>query len=141
MSKEQFGFKSNSSTDKTIFKLLSEILNALNNKLTTGRIFCDLEKAFDWVDHNKLQYYGITALIYTLIQSYLTGRYQCVVINSKISTYNMYSKRGINSKSVPQGFMLGLLLFLIYINDPPITSNDNATPILFASDTSIFITF
>jgi hypothetical protein len=141
LSKEQFGFKSNSSTDKTIFKLLSEILNALNNKLTTGRIFCDLEKAFDWVDHNKLQYYGITALIYTLIQSYLTGRYQCVVINSKISTYNMYSKRGINSKSVPQGFMLGLLLFLIYINDPPITSNDNATPILFASDTSIFITF
>jgi len=133
--------KSNSSTDKTIFKLLSEILNALNNKLTTGRIFCDLEKAFDCVDHNKLQYYGITALIYTLIQSYLTGRYQCVVINSKISTYNMYSKRGINSKSVPQGFMLGLLLFLIYINDPPITSNDNATPILFASDTSIFITF
>jgi len=92
------------------------------------------------VYHNKLQYYGITALIYMLIQSYLTGRYHCVVINSKISTHNIYSKRGTSSKSVSQGFILGSLLFLIYIKDLWTTSNENATLILFASDTSLFIT-
>ena len=82
-SKEEFGFKSHSSTDKTIFKLLNEILNALNNKLTIGGIFWDLEKAFVCVDHNillpKLQYYGSTGSMYPLIQSYLTGRYQRVL--------------------------------------------------------------
>ena len=74
MSKEQFGFKSNSSTDKAIFKLWNEILNSLNNKLTIGGIFCDMEKAFDSVEHNillsKLQCCGITGSVYTLIQSY-----------------------------------------------------------------------
>jgi hypothetical protein len=70
---------------------LNDILNALNNKLTIGGIFCDLEKAFDCVDHNilpyKLQYHGITVSVYTLIQQYLTGRYQRVVINAQIITY------------------------------------------------------
>jgi hypothetical protein len=94
LSKEQFGFKSNSFTDNTIFKLLNDSLNALNNKLTIYGIFCDLEKAFDCVDHitllSKVQYYGITSSMYTLIQSYLTGRYQRVVLNSKISNHNTF---------------------------------------------------
>jgi hypothetical protein len=51
LSKDQFGFKPNSSTNIAIFKLLNEILNALNKKFTIGGIFCDLEKAFDCVDH------------------------------------------------------------------------------------------
>jgi sarcosine oxidase/L-pipecolate oxidase len=95
--KEQFSFKSNSPTDKAIFKLLNEILNALSNKLMISGIFCDLEKAYDSVDHNillsKLQYYGIMGSIYTLIQSYVTGRYQHIAINSKIfkkSLIHMY---------------------------------------------------
>jgi hypothetical protein len=89
-SKEKFGFKSHSSTDKAIFKLLNEILNALNNKLTIRGLFCNLEKAFVCVDHNillsKLRYYGITGSMYLLIQSYLTGRYQCI-LESQIRTY------------------------------------------------------
>jgi hypothetical protein len=51
LSKDQFRFKPNSSTDNAIFKLLNEILNVLNKKFTIGGIFCDLEKAFDCVDH------------------------------------------------------------------------------------------
>jgi len=83
--KEEFGFKSHSSTDNAKFKLLNETLNALNDKLPIGGIFCDLEKAFVCVDHNillsKLQYYGITGSIYPLIQLYLTGWYQHVLYN------------------------------------------------------------
>ena len=49
---EQFGFRTSSSTDKAAFKLTDEILNALNNKLMVAGIFCDLQKAFDCINHN-----------------------------------------------------------------------------------------
>jgi hypothetical protein len=65
LANEQFGFRQNYSTDKAIFHLLNQILNALNTKKMVGGIFCDLEKAFDCVDHaillSKLKFYGITA--------------------------------------------------------------------------------
>lgn len=51
---EQFGFRVSCSTNKATCKLLNEILNALNNKLKVGGIFCDLEKTFDCVNHNIL---------------------------------------------------------------------------------------
>jgi len=51
---EQYGFRNNFSTEKASFKLLNEILLAFNNKLTVGGIFCDLEKAFDSVNHDIL---------------------------------------------------------------------------------------
>jgi hypothetical protein len=95
LSKYQLGFKPNSSTNNAIFKLFNEILNALNKKVTIGGIFCDLKKAFDCVDHaillSKLKCYGINGSMYSLMQSYLTGRYHHVIINSTISSQDTYS--------------------------------------------------
>jgi hypothetical protein len=83
---KQFGFRTSSSTDKASYKLTDEILNALNNRMMVGGIFCDLQKAFDCVNHNilltKLEFYGITGIAYKLIKSYLEGIYQRVVLNN-----------------------------------------------------------
>ena len=107
---EQFGFRTSSSTDKASYKLIDEILNALNNRMMVGGIFCDLQKAFDCVNHNilltKLEFYGITGIAYKLIKSYLEGRYQRVVLNN-----NSYSNWCEIKHGVPQGSILGPLLF------------------------------
>jgi hypothetical protein len=83
---EQFGFRTSSSTDKASYKLIDEILNALNNRMMVGGIFCDLQKAFDCVNHNilltKLEFYGITGIAHKLIKSYPEGRHQRVVLNN-----------------------------------------------------------
>jgi hypothetical protein len=77
---DQYGFRSNSSTEKAMFKFLNDILLALNNKAYVGGIFCDLQKAFDSVNHDlimtKLKFYKIVGNAYILIQSYLSDRYQ-----------------------------------------------------------------
>jgi retron-type reverse transcriptase len=63
LAENQYGFRKGLSTDDAIFKLIKEILDTLNNKMKTGSVFCDLQKAFDTVNHelllDKLQYYGI----------------------------------------------------------------------------------
>ena len=76
---QQYGFRKNYSTDEAIFKLIYEVLNALNDKSMVGSIFFDLEKAFDSVNHSllikKLPYYGIAGKAKLLIESYLSNRY------------------------------------------------------------------
>ena len=63
---QQFGFRTSSSTEKASYKLIDDILNALNNRMMVGGIFCDIQKAFDCVNHNilltKLEFYGKTGI-------------------------------------------------------------------------------
>jgi len=140
----QFGFRKGIAIEDAIFKLINETLNALNNKERAGSIFCDLEKEFDSVNHNvllsELLYYGINGKAKLLLESYLQNRYQRVQITNsyfKSSTVSEWTKI---KYGVPQGSILGLLLFLVYINDLPTAIEYKALPILFADDTSILLT-
>jgi hypothetical protein len=96
-----------------------------------------LKKAFDCVNHDlltkKLKFYGITGNAYALIKSYLSDRYQRVRIDDKFSEW------GKVTHGVPQGSILGPMLFILYINDFPKVVNYNSEPVLFVDDTSIIV--
>jgi len=132
----QFGFRKNHNTEYGILDLLSNIRNAMEQRLYTIGVFLDLAKAFDTVDHSillkKMSLYGVSEKSATWFENYLSGRTQYVDINGTSTTLLPISC------GVPQGSILGPLLFLIYINDL-----SNCVPglqvILFADDTNIFL--
>ena len=111
----QFGFRKNHSTSMAILELVEEMTTAMDNSQSSVAVFIDLKKAFDTVDHNillkKLEKYGIRGLAYSWIHSYQTNRRQYVSINGTNSTcLNI-------ACGVPQGSILGPILFILYIND------------------------
>ena len=115
----------------------------MNNNQIVGGIFCGLQKAFNCVNHKilleKLQFFGVEGRFKTLIDSYLTGRFQRVTLDN-ITNYNNSSKWEGLKCGVPQGWILDPLFFLIYINDLPTIVNKENNMVLLADDTSIIIT-
>jgi hypothetical protein len=98
---------------------------------------------FNCVNHkillDKLEFYGIEGKFKTLIESYLTGTHQIVVLCNTTDSNNS-SKWEVIRCGVPQGFILGPLFFLCYINDLPKIINKDNNIVLFADDTSIITT-
>ena len=113
--KLQFGFRSKYSTSHALIHMTEAIRSALDSGSVTCGIFIDLQKAFDTVNHDillkKLDHYGFRGAVNDWFRSYLTGRKQKVVING------FESRCESLLHGVPQGSVLGPILFLIYIND------------------------
>ena len=131
--KYQFGFRKSHSTNHAIISLVN---NALDSGKVLVGIFLDLKKAFDTVDHrillDKLYKYGIRGVALNWFKSYLTNRKQYVCINECSSEIKSITC------GVPQGSILGPLLFILYMNDLADVS-DKLFTILFADDTTILI--
>ncbi len=130
------GFKERDSTINQLIHLCHRIYNGLDSAKDVCLVFLDVSKAFDKVYHpallQKLKVMGVSGNLLAWLGSYLEGRRQKVVINGVSS-----DSRNINA-SVPQGSILGPLLFLIYVND--IVDSLETLPYLFADDTSLLCT-
>ena len=128
----QFGFRQKHSTSHAIITLIHKITNSLDHGDIVIYIFLDLKKAFDTVDHrillNKLYAYGIRGNVHDWFRSYLTDRSKFVIYDRERSDTKQI-KCG-----VPQGSILGPILFIIYMNDIMNISNILYT-ILYADDT------
>ena len=133
----QYGFREGHSTEYASLELIDRIMKDLENKNMSIAIFLDLSKAFDTLDHNillyKLKYYGVVNTELKWFSSYLKNRSQYVEFNNtKSNTLNI-------STCVPQGSILGPLLFLIYVNDINLTTSYFKF-IMYADDTTLIST-
>ena len=130
----QSGFQAGDSTVNQLLYLCNEISNALDNNKELRIIFLDINKAFDRVWHKgllfKLKSIGVSGNILAWFEDYLSDRYQRVCIKNSASSWKKISA------GVPQGSILGPLLFIVFIND--IVNEIRSFVRLFADDTCVF---
>ena len=134
LSKKQHGFISDRSTVTQLLKYLDNCAQSVAKGKVVDAIYLDFEKAFDTVPHHrllgKLKAYGISGGLHKLLGSYLSRRTQVVSVNGTESDI------GSVLSGVPQGTVLGPLLFVIYIND--MLDSVSSDGLLFADDTKVF---
>lgn len=135
LSPQQFGFRQGKSTENAISLLTKHIYKALDNSRPSLCLFIDLAKAFDTISHallmKNLEEIGFRGTAYKLISSYLTNRMQCVEVNEIRSNFAKIEY------GVPQGTILGPILFIIYLNNL-FEIDAKGLVISFADDTAIF---
>ena len=131
----QHGFREKRSCETQLTMLIDELYKSVSSKKQVDLVLLDFSKAFDKVSHEKLllklSQFGIRGTTLTWIRSFLNNRTQCVVVNGSQSS-NISVTSG-----VPQGSVLGPLLFLAYINDLPTHVQSRVR--LFADDTAIYL--
>jgi hypothetical protein len=131
----QFGFRANKSTSLALANVLSSLIDKCNSNKKVVFALLDLKKAFDLINHKllleKLSHYGVRGLSLLWLTNYLNNRTQRTKVN------DLYSNTKPLSAGVPQGSLLGPILFVLFINDVFQLCSENIEIFLYADDTAL----